>query len=74
MYDAKANLEADQQKHAEEEEQREEFDFDDDGIDYSVPIVQNKPEKTLPEPEPFNPEIDESTLDISAIKKEFFGE
>ena len=70
MYDSKANQE--EQETHEEEDKEKPFDFEDDGIDYSVPIPQIQKPKPEPEIEPFNPQIDEKTLDISAIKKEFF--
>ena len=74
LYDSKEGHKENAQEAQEEEDKEKPFDFDDDGIDYSVPIPQHTKPKPEPEIEPFNPQIDEKTLDISSIKKEFFDD
>ena len=66
MYDVDAKQPIDQEETV-EEEKRDIWDFDDDGIDSSVPIEQK-----IPEPKPFEPKIDESKLNIKEVEKEIF--
>lgn len=65
MYDSQANDDAANPFTPEEEEKKEIFKFDDEDENLKVTY-----EPKVEEPAPFNPEIDESKLDVDSVAKE----